>query len=68
MLKEKFNTWLADPFLDAILVIVDMNVINLGYLEERSPYFTKLSDDGIEMSNEILLKLDIATIILETDD
>lgn len=63
MLREKFETWLADFFSNTILVLIGIYVINLGYLEDGSRYIIKLLDSSIKESNRILVELDIVTII-----
>lgn len=68
MLGEEFDTWLVDPFPDATLITVGMHVTSLGYLENGSPHFTELPDDSTEESNRMLVGLDIAAIILDTDE
>ena len=45
-----------------------MHVTNLDYLGDGPLYFTKLPDGGMDKSNRILIGLDIAAVILETDD
>ncbi len=63
MLREEFETWLADPLSNATLITVGMHVTNLGYLADRSPRFTDLSDGGMEESNRMSVGLDRAAII-----
>ena len=63
MLKEIFEIWLADLFLDAIFITVGMHIINLGYLKDGSPYFTEFSDSNTEELNRMLVGLDTTTII-----
>lgn len=67
MLGEEYKTWPINPLLDGILVTIGIHVIKLGYLEDGSPHFTKLLEGGTEDSNRMLLRLDSAAIILETD-
>ena len=62
MLGEKFETWLIDPLSDATLITVDMHITNLGYLENKSLYLTKLPDCNIEESNRMLVGLDTVAI------
>lgn len=68
MLREKFETWPADFFPNAILVLVGIYVINLSYLEDRSLYITELPNDNIEESQRMLVGLDVAAIIPKTDN
>ncbi len=68
MLREEFETWLADFFLNTTLITVGMHVTNLGYLKDGPPCFTELPNDSMEESNRILVGLDIATIIPKTDN
>lgn len=49
-------------------VIVGVHVTNLGYLKDGFSGFTEISNGGINNSNNIIVKLDIAIIILETND
>lgn len=49
------------------LVIVDMHVINLGYLEDRPPCFMKLPDGGTKELSRMLVRLDTITVIPEID-
>lgn len=48
-------------------VIVDMHVINLGYLEDRSPCFMKLPDGGIKELSRMLVGLDTSIVIPKID-
>ncbi len=68
MLGEEFETWPADPFPDATLITVGMHITHLSYLEDRPPRFTELPDSGTEESNRMLVGLDTAGVISETDD
>ncbi len=68
MLGEEFKTWPADPLPDTILITVGIHVTNLGYLEDRPPHFTELLDGSTKESNKMLVRLDIAAIIPETDN
>lgn len=45
-----------------------MHVTNLYYLEDGAPCFKKFPDNDTKKSNRILVRLDIAIVILETDD
>lgn len=45
-----------------------MHVINLGYLEDGPPCFTKLPDSGIEKLNRTLQGLDNAAAISNNDN
>ena len=68
MLKEEFETWPADLFPNATLITVGMHVTNLGYLKNRSLHFTESLDSNTEELNKILVRLDTAIVILETDN
>ncbi len=68
MLGEEFETWPADPLPDTTLITVGMHITNLGYLEDGPPCFTELPDGGTEELNRMLVGLDTAAIIPETDD
>ncbi len=68
MLGEEFETWPADLLPDTTLVTVGMHVTNLGYLEDRPPYFTELPEGGTEESNRMLIGLDTAAVIPKTLD
>ena len=67
MFRKLFKMWLADLFLDAILITIGIYIINLGYLEDRSLYFTELPNDGTEELNRILVWLDIVAVIQKID-
>ncbi len=45
-----------------------MHISNLSYLEDGPSRFTELPDGGTEESNRILVGLDTAAVIPETDD
>lgn len=60
--------WPADSLPNATLVTVGIYVTNLNYLEDGSFCFMELLDGGTEESNRILVELDTAAVILETDD
>ncbi len=68
MLGEEFKTWPADPLPDATLITVGMHVTNLSYLEDGPPCFTQLPDGGMEESNRILVGVDTAAVIPETNN
>ena len=68
MLKEEFETWPADLLSNATLITVSMHVTNLGYLKNGPLRFTELPDGGIKKSNRMLVGLDIAVVIPETDN
>lgn len=68
MLGKKFQTWPTDPLSNTILVTFDMCVTNLGYREDGPPHFTKLLNGDTEESNRMLIRLDIAFVIPETND
>lgn len=68
ILEKEFKTWSADPLSNAILITIGMHVANLGYLEDGSPYFIELPDSNMKKSNRMLVGLDTAAIIPETDD
>lgn len=68
MLEKKFEMWPADLFSDTTFVIVDMYVINLGYLKDRFSYFIELLDNSIQESNRILVGLNTTTDIPETNN
>lgn len=68
MLGEDFEIWPIDPLFNVTLIIVDIYVTNLGYLKNRSPYFTELPDSVMEKLNKILVGLDTATVIPDIDD
>lgn len=59
--------WPAYPFSDTILAIVCIYITNLGYLEDELSRFTKLPGGNIEESNKILVELNTAVVILETN-
>lgn len=67
MLRQEFKTWPADHLPDARFVIVGMHVTNLSYLEDKPSYFTELSESDMEESNKMLVGLDTASVIPETD-
>lgn len=60
--------WPIDPLLDAILSIVGMHITNLDYLKDGPPHFMKLSDSDTEKINKMLVELNIAIIISETNN
>lgn len=68
MLGEKFETWPANPLSNAILVIVGMHVTNMDYLKDKSPHFTELSNGSMKELNRLLVRLDIAVLISQTDN
>ena len=68
MLEEEFETRPTDPLSNAIFIIVDIYIINLGYLENRPLHFMELLDSGTKEFNKILVGLNIATVIPETND
>ena len=68
MLKEEFETWSIDHLPNTTLIIFGIHITNVGYLEDRCPYFIELSDGNIEESNKILIELDTTAIILKTND
>ena len=68
MLGEKFEIWPADPLFNATLIIIGTNVTYLGYLKDRSPCFTKLTDNDMKESKRILIGLDTIAIILQPDN
>lgn len=68
MLGEEFETWPANIFSDPTLITVVMHITNLGYLKDRLLHFTEFLDDGTEKLNRILVGLNIAAVILETDN
>ena len=68
MLRQEFEMWLVGPLSNTTLIIICIYVIKLSYIEDRFSYFTKLSDSGMEELNRILVGLDIAAVILETDN
>lgn len=63
MLNKKFKTWPADPILNAIFLILNMHIINLGYLEDGFFWFTEFSDGNTEELNGILEELNNAVAI-----
>ncbi len=44
MLREELEIWPADLIPDAILFVLSIYVINLGYLEDGAPYIIELLD------------------------
>ena len=68
MLRKKFETWLANPFPNITLIIVGMHITNLGYLEDKSLCFMELPNNGMEKSYRMLVGLDTAAIIQETNN
>lgn len=68
MRGEKFKIWPTNLLPNTTLITIGIHVTNLGYLENISLYFKKLSNSNLEESNKILIKLDIATIIIETNN
>ncbi len=52
---------------DVILVIVDIHIINLDYLKNRSPHFIELLDGSTEELNKMLVGLDTRTVIPENN-
>ena len=60
--------WPADLFSNAILIIISIYITNLGYLQDKSLYFTELSNGSIEELKKILIKLDITAIISEINN
>lgn len=57
----------VDSFLNTTLITVGIHVINLIYLENGPLCLTKLPDGGTEESNKMLVGLDIAVIIPNTN-
>ncbi len=45
-----------------------MYIINLSYLKDGLLYFTEFSEGNINELNKMLVGLDIATVISETDN
>lgn len=45
-----------------------MQVTNLGYLEDKTPCFPELLDSSTKKLNRMLVRLDIAVIILKIND
>lgn len=68
MLEEEFKMWPINPLPNAILVIVHIYVTNLSYLKNGPLYITELLDNSTEESNMIVLGLDTAVVILETNN
>lgn len=68
MLGEEFKTWSADPFLNATYVTMSMHITNLGCLENGSSCFTELLDGVMEKLNRMLVGLNIAVVISETNN
>lgn len=68
MIRKKFKIWLADPLFNATRVIVGIYVTNLGYLKDKPLYFTELLDGNIEELNKMLIELDTAIVIPETNN
>ena len=60
--------WLANSLFDVTFIIIGMHVTNLGYLKDGSLCFTEFSDGGMDKSNKILVRLDIAAVILEINN
>ena len=67
MLGEEFDMWSADSFPNVTFIMVCMHVTSLGYLENGPLCFTELLDGGIKESNRMLIGLDTAAIIPDTD-
>ena len=68
MLKEEFKTWPVNSLPNITLIIIGMHVTNLDYLENKPFCFTELLNGGIEKLNRMLVRLDTATVIPETDN
>ncbi len=68
MLREEFEIWPTDPLPDMILITIGMHVTNLGYLKDGPPRFTELLDGGTKESNRMLVGLNTAAVIPETDN
>lgn len=68
MFKEEFETWPTNLFSNIIFIKVDIHVTNLGYLKDVSFYFIEFFNGSIKESNKIFVELDIAVIILETNN
>lgn len=68
MLRKEFEMWPVDPISNTTLFLIDIHVINLGYLEDRSSYFTKLLDDSMRELNKLLVRLNTAVIISDNNN
>ena len=68
MFRKEFETWPADFLSNATLIIIGIHVTNLGYLQNKPPHFMELFDSNTKESNKILVRLDIAAIIPETNN
>ena len=68
MLKEEFETWLADPLSNATLIIVGIYAINLSYPKDGPFCFIELPNSNIEESDKILIGLDTVIVIPKTDN
>lgn len=55
MLREKLEMWLADHYLNATFVIIDIYIINLDCLENGPLCFMYLPDGSTEESNRSLV-------------
>ena len=66
MLREEFETWLADLFSNSPLITVGIHVTNLNYLEDEPSCFKKLPDGDTEELNRMLVWLNIAAVIQKT--
>lgn len=60
--------WLVEPLFDTTLVVIDLYIINPGYLKDGPTYFTKLLDNGMEKLNKMFVKLNIIDMISEINN
>ena len=68
MLGEEFKTWPADLLSNATLVILNMHVTNLDYLEDGPLCFMELLDGNTEKSNKMLVGLNTAAVIPKSNN
>lgn len=68
MFGEEIETWPVNPLPDTTLVIIGIYITNLSYLKDGPSHFMEFPDSSMEESNWMLVVLDIAAIIPETDN
>lgn len=64
---KEFESWLSDPIFDTILFTFGMHVTNLGYLEDKVLYITKILD-GDTKELDLGLGLDYTVAISDNDN
>lgn len=67
MLREKFETWFADPIPHATFLTLDIHVTNLGYLKDKAFCITEFPDGGTK-ELDLGLGLDHVAAILNNDN